>query len=150
MDEIVDSIGFKDGSVSKSDYVKALRLIGSCRADRLPYVVEALQNVGFVLPDVTTLDTLRRRKRARTQRCAVRRTSEEKFLETDDEVALALRDAYRKGASLIAIGDECDMNRVCLYQYMVGTRQLKSPQLRARVIDAVVKVLEDLENCEGH
>lgn len=144
MDELMKRIEKHGGEISKGDYIRALRLIDKCKVRNVPYVIEALRRVGFDLPDADTLGTVREANRSRLMNASAVRTADEKMLETDDEVALALRDAYRKGVSLTAISNVCGRGRVCLYQYMVGSRVLKSEELRRGVLDGVKTVMEQL------
>lgn len=132
------STGQSRPALTSADYFKALKLIGSARADRLPYLFDTFKEMGLELPEPSALLAHKPGKsfqREYWQRRLNSQKSYKQFRETADEVALALRRAYDHDVSLSVIASRCGVCRSDLYKFMWGDRLLRHEAQRQRVIE---------------
>lgn len=123
----------------KIDYIKAAKVVANCRNDRLPYVLEILRSAGYEFSE-ETLAMCMNRKGSDVLR--ERRGAENKddWQDTEDEVSIALRNAYDEGISFTEISRKCGVGRSLLYLYMKGERKI--PAERGARILAVLRESE--------
>lgn len=124
-------------ALKSDDYFKALKLIGSARRDRLPYLFDTFREMGLELPDPSAL--LSNPEPAKVhfwERKNNGPKSVKKFKETSDEVALAMRRAYNDNISMSELASRAGLKRSTIYKYMWGERTLQDEEVRKRLIDA--------------
>lgn len=133
------SMGQSRPALNSEDYFKALKLIGSARADRLPYLFETFKTMGLDLPEPSALLSQKPEKEFQRQFWQRRPSvpkSYKQFRETSDEVAMVLRKAYDCDISFSLIAERSGVNRSQLYKYMWGDRLLRDEALRQSVTES--------------
>lgn len=127
--------------LKSADYFRALKLIGSARADRLPYLFETFRSMGLNLPEPSALLTANQEKPLQQLAFWKRRSNVKKsyrqFRKTEDEVALALRRAYDADISMNEVSKRCGICRSSLYKYMWAEQRLHDTEKRRSVIEEV-------------
>lgn len=135
-------------TVTKSDYFRALKLISECKAERIPYIIEALRAKGIELPDCqeALLEAEDRKRIMRKNNSAI---EYESFPDSDDEVALAIREAYKRGISMSVLAEQSGVHRVTLYTYITGKKVAQSQKVRENILNAVSKLIEKCDEVEA-
>ena len=141
------------GSPSKMDYFRAAKLLATCKPERLPYVTEMIKKTGVEISDETTYGLIHAQMVGKTLKPVLpsyfRRDSGpksyKKFLLTDDEVALKLREAYEKDVSFHELVIRTGVDKPNLYRYMWGERCCRSPSARQNIIDTVNELVSMVE-----
>lgn len=101
---------------------RAIELINSCRADRLPFVLEILKTEGYEFSE-ETLRMVKTAKKTVVDKNALRRAKVKyDWLPSQDEIVLRLREAYMAGIRFYDIAKLADTNRPVLYEYLKGAR----------------------------
>lgn len=130
-------MGRKEKKLTEREAILAL---ASCRNSRFLIVMEALQQCGYHFTDEAvaaarkeyskikrdgTIFDEENEKRAAEKWTAERRNEEghRDWLDTDDEIALALRSAYLCGVNFSALSRKLQRNRSWLYKIMYGTQR---------------------------
>lgn len=115
--------------LTKEDYLEAARLIAECKPNKLMYVLAVLRQGGFDVDSMVsnensyyanynsklTLDELRRKKRESRYK--------DIWINSDDPIVLALRNAYLDGFKVSDISECSGITRTAIYDYMRGSRQ---------------------------
>ena len=125
--------------LTKTDYFKAMRMVSSARPERIPYLVDGFRNIGLDIPEIS--EEMRKKlaedyTQSRFRRNHSREMNTDKFRDTTDELALILRDVYRREISFTRLSEKTGVNRSCLYKYMWGTQKPIGKEVRQRLIDA--------------
>ena len=101
---------------------RAIELINSCRADRLPFVLEILKTEGYEFSE-ETLRMVKTAKKTVVGKNALRRAKvKHDWLPSQDEIVLRLREAYMAGVRFNDIAKLAETNRPVLYEYLKGAR----------------------------
>ena len=133
------SMGQHNFKLTKTDYFKAMRMVSSARPERIPYLVDGFRNIGLDIPEIS--EEMRKKladdyTQSRFRRSGRREMNTDKFRETTDELALILRDVYRREISFTRLSEKTGVNRSCIYKYMWGTQKPIEKEVRQRLIDA--------------
>ena len=130
-------MGRKEKKLTEREAILAL---ASCQNSRFLIVMEALQQCGYHFTDEAvaaarkehskikrdgTIFNEEEEKRAAEKWTAEKRNAEghRDWLETDDEIALALRSAYLCGVNFTALARKLQRSRPWLYKLMYGTQR---------------------------
>ena len=133
------SMGQHNFKLTKTDYFKAMRMVSSARPERIPYLVDGFRNIGLDIPEIS--EDMRKKlaedyTQSRFRRNSSREMNTDKFRDTTDELALILRDVYRREISFTRLSEKTGVNRSCIYKYMWGTQKPIEKEVRQRLIDA--------------
>jgi hypothetical protein len=133
------SMGQHNFKLTKTDYFKAMRMVSSARPERIPYLVDGFRNIGLDIPEIS--EEMRKKladdyTQSRFRRNHSREMNTDKFRDTTDELALILREVYRREISFTRLSEKTGVNRSCLYKYMWGTQKPIGKEVRQRLIDA--------------
>lgn len=119
---------------------ETIKLVATCRVERLPLVLEILEQEGYTFTEeaIKTAyydaerERIEDRKKEMEARKIERVSKQQTFMmkravedhrewkETHDEVSLALRDAYMNGVSMTELSRFAGVRRERLYRYMYG------------------------------
>ena len=110
---------------------EAVKMVANCRSDRLPIVLEVLEQAGFSFSADSLEVALKsskvsdRKGRPWGNRTAYlkdmrRDLSKDHWLDTDNEASLALRKAFEDGLRLSKIAEYAGVSRKQPYVYMYG------------------------------
>ena len=113
-----------DGSVkiTMADYIKAAKILARCPKDRFEMVIDVLSQSGIDMTAVKEFAgqmTACRRDSLKEQRAMA---TKEKWKDTDNEIALLLRNKYEAGLSLSEIGRRTGLDKATVYRYLWGER----------------------------
>lgn len=120
------------------DYLAAAKILASCPERRLPYVVELLKKGGIEVPEGVIEGISEDRGKAKKElKSEIRQAAtKDKWVETDDEVVLKLRDLFESGVNVTHFADEAKISRTQFYRYLWGTRIAPAP-VRSRLEETI-------------
>lgn len=135
---------------------EAVKLIGNCKASRLPIVLEVLEQSGYRFSDDTIraafeeANTEKKERKPWGDRTEYLRghrgdLSKEHWLDTDNRAALALREAYLEGLRFSRIAEYAGISRTQPYVYMYGGVAPDSERTE-RLLEAIERVRNELKS----
>lgn len=126
-------------------YVSAAKIIAMCPANRLDLVLDVLKMGGLESEKIN--EALANAKTRRKKTVYDAREHDDKrdlWIETDDEVANLLRDAYDKNVSMSAISKMTGIHKVSLYRYLRGEN--RPSKVKGDMITAAVnKIFKEID-----
>lgn len=108
--------------LKETDYIKAAKLVATCREDRLPMVLEILRQSGIDVSSLNEVEYTTPVKVAAERRRAERVPRKERWVKTDDPFIDKLRYAYCDGLNMRRLSESSGVGRTAIYNYMNGIR----------------------------
>ena len=103
--------------------IRLARAVKGCSEKRMPYIRSILNAAGIEIPSKEEIDRILAEQRDPWKRRNNRVQSKEKWKDTDDELALALRKAYDMKISFTELSYKTGVGRTTLYKYMWDERK---------------------------
>lgn len=133
---------------SMDDYLKAAKIVSTCPASRLPYVLELLAQSGIELENMEEAiqaAKVTKRKGIYSRKNGFNKT--DKWGDSTDMTVIRLKKAYLDGISFTALGKLSGVNRVSLYKYVEGGRSI--PLKNADAINEALDKIYAEEDSDG-
>ena len=110
--------------VSIADSIKAARLIRNCPMEKIPLVVEVLRQGGFDITDKSFDEARQIAMKVETANLRGSRSvaDKSKWIWTDNEFVLMLREAYDDGISFPDICERTGLNKSTVYRCLWGEK----------------------------
>lgn len=108
--------------LKETDYIKAAKLVATCRADRLPMVLEILRQSGIDVSALNEVEYTSPVKESAERRRNERTPKVKRWSKTDDPFIEKLRHAYCNGLNMQRLSESSGVGRTAIYNYMNGIR----------------------------
>lgn len=126
------------------DYYKAAKLVANCRQDRIPYVLQILEQSEINIDEIETI--IAEVKAENKKHIYCKRANENyrgNWKPSDNDTTLLLRKAYDLNISFSSINSITGIDRTSLYKYLWGERT--PSEVKAKIIaDKVGKMIEEV------
>ena len=118
---------------TNKEYLDAAELVAHCKPSKLPYVLALLEQGGFAVGEEEIKAAKKNIGRDESWVVAQRKNSKhENWKDTDDEIILALRDAFMKGVSLSKIASVAGVHCASVYKALYG--RVPTDYMRERIV----------------
>lgn len=123
------------------EYLKAAQIIKGCPKSKLPIVIDLLRQGGIELSSETYVEAKRIDDERYRARYALRQSSRDKWVETDDPFVMEVRKAYEEGISFGDLYRITGLNKTTVYRALWGERKC-SEYTQKIILDGIEKLRE--------
>ena len=128
-------------TITATESIRAARLLRNCPMEKMPLVIEVLKQGGFDITDESLAEAKQLAMKAETADLLKSRSvsDKSKWLWTDNEFVLTLREAYDDGVSFPEICSRTGLNKSTVYRCLRGEKigSQRTQELITSAIEAI-------------